>query len=242
MKRLILAALVAAVFVHGAILLFGGLVMFHGPARSIVREDVELLASSEETPDKEKEKDKPKEQEQAEEAADEQAQIEAAREQMPDLRSLAALEGPAAAPALAALSLSDLEGALGGAGGGGAFAEGFSLSSGGRIGGTGTASGGDGLGDFLSIADLDQRPRPVFQASPSYPQDLRRRKVEGTVHLVFYVDRDGRVQNPKVERSTNPAFERPALEAVRQWKFEAGTKNGQRVAFKMRIPITFQAG
>jgi protein TonB len=49
------------------------------------------------------------------------------------------------------------------------------------------------------------------------------------------------VRNPQVEKSTNPAFERPALDAVRQWKFEPGTRNGQRVEFKMRQPITFRA-
>ena len=43
------------------------------------------------------------------------------------------------------------------------------------------------------------------------------------------------------EKSTNPSFDRPAIEAVRQWKFEPGTRNGERVAFKMRVPITFSA-
>ena len=36
-------------------------------------------------------------------------------------------------------------------------------------------------------------------------------------------------------------LERPAIEAVRQWKFEPGTRNGEKVAFKMRVPITFTA-
>ena len=36
------------------------------------------------------------------------------------------------------------------------------------------------------------------------------------------------------------AFERPALDAVRQWKFEPGLKGGQRVGCKMRVPIRFK--
>ena len=71
--------------------------------------------------------------------------------------------------------------------------------------------------------------------------ELRKRNLEGSVQVVFLVDRDGKVVGPKVEKSTNPSFDRPAIEAVRQWKFEPGTRNGEKVAFKMRVPITFSA-
>jgi len=162
---------------------------------------------------------------------------------MPDVKDLAQLEAPASAPALAPLSLADLEGVLSSDGSGGSFATGGGgLSSGGRIGGTGTGGGlAEEMGDIASMADLDQRPRPIFQTAPNYPQELRKRNLEGSVQVVFLVDREGKVVSPKVEKSTNPSFDRPALEAVRQWKFEAGTRNGEKVAFKMRVPITFSA-
>lgn len=91
----------------------------------------------------------------------------------------------------------------------------------------------------FQLADLDQKPRIVFQRPPRYPPDLRRRGRTGVVYVLFMVDTDGRVQNPKVEKSTDPAFERPALEAVRQWRFEPGKRGGEAVPFKMRIPIRF---
>jgi protein TonB len=100
--------------------------------------------------------------------------------------------------------------------------------------------GKEEVNKIFSLADLDQRPRVIFQRVPNYPPELRRR--HGTVYIVFLVDTHGRVTNPKVERSTDPAFERPALEAVKQWRFEPGTRNGEKVAFKMRAPITFNAG
>jgi protein TonB len=77
---------------------------------------------------------------------------------------------------------------------------------------------------------------------PRYPSELRKRKVQGTVEVVFLVDTDGRVMNPKVDKSTHEALNQPALDAVRQWKFEAGTKEGHKVRFKMKVPITFSAG
>jgi protein TonB len=45
--------------------------------------------------------------------------------------------------------------------------------------------------------------------------------------------------NPKVEKSTHPAFERPALEAVRQWKFDPAVRGGEKVPSKVRVPIRF---
>jgi len=171
------------------------------------------------------------------------APIEESDEPMPDLKNLAQLESPVAAPALAPLSLADLEGVLSADGGEGSFGSGgggSALASGGRIGGTGLAGGpADDLDEIASLAELDQRPRPIFQSVPNYPSELRKRNLEGSVEVVFLVDTDGKVLSPKVEKSTNPLFDRPAIEAVRQWRFEAGTRHGEKVTFKMRVPITF---
>jgi protein TonB len=54
------------------------------------------------------------------------------------------------------------------------------------------------------------------------------------------VGTDGKVQSPKVAKSSHSAFEQPALDALKQWKFEPGVKGGQRVACKMRVTITFK--
>jgi len=234
MKSWIVKAFLAALAVHAAILLFGGLILFRSEKKTTIRENIELVA--EQAQEKKVDKKEPEEKKSLE------APIEESDEPMPDVKDLAQLEAPIAAPALAPLSLADLEGVLSADGDGGSFGTGGGLSSGGRIGGTGTAGGlADDLGDIASLADLDQRPRAIFQAAPGYPVELRKRNLEGSVQVVFLVDRDGRVVSPKVEKSTNASFDRPALEAVRQWKFEAGTRNGEKVAFKMRVPITFSA-
>jgi len=240
MKRVIILAFAGALLFHLAVLGLGGIVLFRPEAGRTVIEGVDLVTDAAEDDKKEEKQDEAKAKD--EEAAKEES--ETVRQEAPvapDLRELAALESPAAAPALSAMSLSDLASALGGgAAAGGDFGGGLSFASGGRIGGTGTAeAGGNALDDILSAAELDQRPRPVFQATPQYPLELRKKKVEGTVNVVFFVDRDGRVLNPQVENSSHPSFERPALEAVRQWRFEAGTRNGQKVSFKMRVPISF---
>jgi protein TonB len=104
------------------------------------------------------------------------------------------------------------------------------------------SEGSEELDRVFSLSELDQRPRVIFQRTPTYPAELRRSRRQGTVYVVFIVDTRGRVVNPKIEKATDTAFEQPALEAVRQWRFEPGTRNGEKVQFKMRVPITFNAG
>jgi len=103
-------------------------------------------------------------------------------------------------------------------------------------------AGSDDLSRVFSLAELDQRPQSVFQPSPSYPRELRRVGRRGTVYVVFTVDPRGRVLDPTVQRSTDPAFDEAAMDAVKRWRFEPGTRNGAKVPFRMRVPITFNAG
>lgn len=95
---------------------------------------------------------------------------------------------------------------------------------------------------IFSMAELDQKPRVVYQPAPDYPAELRRKKVQGTVYILFVVDRSGRTVNPVIQKSTHPAFEQPALRAIKRWRFEPGKRNGKPVQFKMRVPITFMSG
>jgi protein TonB len=243
MSRFTIAAFAGALLLHAGLLLFGGLLLPRRAQGTGVQEDVALI--DETVPDesdnaeKKEEKDKVK----TEERQDEEKPPEIAEpaEPMPDVQTLANLDAAPQGPALDALSLNDLESALNPGEGGPSFGQGFSLASGGRIGAAG-GPGGPALDEIAAIADLDQRPRAIAQSSPMYPAELRRRRVEGTVSVVFLVDTDGRVLNPTVEKSTDPGFEKPALEAIRRWRFEPGTRQGHRVQFKMRVPITFRAG
>lgn len=94
---------------------------------------------------------------------------------------------------------------------------------------------------LFSIADLDQKPRIVYQSNPILTKEMRSR-LPGTVYIIFVVDQQGRVQNPIVQKSSDPVFEKSALSAIKQWKFEPGKRNGQPVKFRMRVPITFAKG
>jgi TonB family protein len=226
--------IVFAASLHVAFILFGGLLFMKDEEDEGTLQEVELLAEDI-APEKEEEEEK--EEETAEELETEAEEVPDVAEIIENLE-LSALDE---APALEAASLGAIEQALSGQAFGGDFADALSFASGGRIGGTGSAGALDeGLEDAFSLAEIDQKPRAIFQSTPLYPAEMRGKKLEGVVTVIFVVDSSGKVANPRVERSTHPAFEKPALDAVKQWKFEPGVKGGKRVGCKMRVPIRFQ--
>jgi protein TonB len=96
------------------------------------------------------------------------------------------------------------------------------------------------MAQALDVADLDKPPTLVSSVPPIYPPTLRRAKVEGAVVLVFVLNEAGRVEDPRVENSSRPEFEKPALDAVRRWRFRPGEKSGEAVRTYMRLPIRFR--
>ena len=94
--------------------------------------------------------------------------------------------------------------------------------------------------DAVDVTDLEKRPEPVSQVAPVYPAELRKAKVEGVVTVVFVLDENGRVEDPRVEKSSRPEFEKPALDAIRKWRFSPGLKGGQPVRTYIRVPMKFR--
>jgi protein TonB len=92
---------------------------------------------------------------------------------------------------------------------------------------------------IYELEDLTRAPRPRRRPQPVYPPEMRRANIEGTVVLKFVVNADGTTSRITVERSDNPAFEDPAIRAVRRWEFDPGEKDGKPVPVWVRQPIPF---
>jgi protein TonB len=237
-KAWTVVGIVGALVVHAAILLFGGVLFFRIEEDHASKRDVELVAEDvkKDKTDEQQPEDRPKE------------EIKQDKETPPDpnqaIKSVDSAVTGDDAPALDAASLSAIEAALNGggaSGGAGDFGGAASLQGGGRIGGTGKVGAADEQVDAaFSMSEIDQRPRAVHQVAGAYPSEMRSRNVEGVVTLIFIVDETGRVANPRVEKASHPEFEKPALDAVRQWKFEPAVKAGKRVGCRMRVSVRFQ--
>lgn len=60
---------------------------------------------------------------------------------------------------------------------------------------------------------------PLQTVVPEYPHKARRDRVEGQVEVCFEINRKGRTRRIAVRNSTNRAFEKPSIKAVRASTF-----------------------
>lgn len=70
----------------------------------------------------------------------------------------------------------------------------------------------------------------IRRVQPEYPDEALDRRKEGIVSLVFLIGRDGSVSNVEVVDSVKGTyFQKPALAAIRKWRFEPRRRNGMPV-------------
>jgi TonB family protein len=80
-------------------------------------------------------------------------------------------------------------------------------------------------------------PRIVRQVTPEHPpQDFR---ISGTVLIGLIVNSKGEPEEVHVIRSLEKAVDQCAIDAVKQWRFEPGTKDGRPVAVRISVEIRF---
>lgn len=143
-------------------------------------------------------------------------------------RTAEARPAPAAEAAAPGVATGSVGGQADGVAGGvvGGFA-------GGVVGGTGS--------EPVPASGVAHPPTLVHRVPPAYPDDARRRDVEGLVVVAAVLDHDGRVEDDsvKVVRSI-PLLDQAALRAVRQWRFRpARDHDGRTVRVSLEIPIRF---
>jgi RNA polymerase sigma factor (sigma-70 family) len=89
------------------------------------------------------------------------------------------------------------------------------------------------------VQGVNRSPLAIDQIRPIYPADLKHAGISGHVIVDFIVDKQGNVVNAVSAGSSQPEFEGPALQAVSQWVFQPGAKNGHEVYTHMQVPIVF---
>jgi TonB family protein len=73
-----------------------------------------------------------------------------------------------------------------------------------------------------------------------YPQEAKDEKVEGTVKLLTFIDRDGEVLDAQVVQGIGYGCDEAARLAVLYHRFKPGLIRGQKVKVQMEIPIVFK--
>jgi protein TonB len=82
------------------------------------------------------------------------------------------------------------------------------------------------------------QPVPVNQPNPVYPEAAKRDKIQGVVRLAVLIGKDGTVKDARVVQSVS-ALDQAAVDAVRQWTFRPGTRDGEPVDTKVELSINF---
>ena len=101
------------------------------------------------------------------------------------------------------------------------------------------ASGTGGDGVDRGIIDATH-PILIFKKDPEYSEEARKAKYQGTVVFSVEVNDSGQVTNIKVVRSLGLGLDEKAIEAVKQWKFRPGMKQGQAVTVQAQVEVNFR--
>ncbi len=102
-----------------------------------------------------------------------------------------------------------------------------------ELAGPGSAAGVFRIGDGVSS------PRLLHKVEPEYSEEARKAEYQGKVMLSVEVWEDGMAHNIRVLRSPGLGLDEKAVEAVRQWRFAPGTKDGKPVRIAAQIQISF---
>ena len=97
----------------------------------------------------------------------------------------------------------------------------------------------DAIATPLFAQSKFEAPVAVRTVAPDYPEDLRDQHIAGVVTIKCTIDAQGNVIDPEVEKSSNNGFDKPALDAVKKWKFKPAKQDGAPIAKKVSIPIRF---
>jgi TonB family protein len=83
-------------------------------------------------------------------------------------------------------------------------------------------------------------PALLYKVEPMYTEEARAAKYQGTVLLYIEVGADGFAHNIQVQRSLGLGLDQKAIDAVSQWRFRPGMKDGQPVTVQATIEVNFR--
>ncbi len=128
---------------------------------------------------------------------------------------------------------------------GSGYGGGIGTGSGGGVGsgkgnGVGPGSGGGSGGGAYRPGGGVTNPVALYKPEPQYSEEARKAKWQGAVMLSLVVDASGKPIDIKVVRPLGLGLDEKAIEAVTQWKFTPGKKDGKPVKVQAQIEVTFR--
>jgi TonB family protein len=82
-------------------------------------------------------------------------------------------------------------------------------------------------------------PKIIHYVEPDFSPSSQEAYVEGVVRLSAIVNVEGLPTDLKILSGLNAEEDQTAVEALKQWRFKPGTKNGQAVRVRITVEINF---
>ncbi len=121
---------------------------------------------------------------------------------------------------------------------------GIGSGSGGGVGsgkgpGFGPGEGGGVGGGVFRVGGGVSPPRAIYSPEPEFSEEARKAKYQGTCTLSLIVGIDGHPRNIQVTGSLGMGLDEKAIEAVKNWRFEPGMKDGHPVPTIIAVEVDF---
>jgi TonB family protein len=83
-------------------------------------------------------------------------------------------------------------------------------------------------------------PKLISKVEPEYSEEARKAKHQGTVMLNVVIGDDGVLSEIKVVKSLGLGLDEKAIECVKKWRFEPGTRGGKPVKVEATLEVNFR--
>lgn len=106
--------------------------------------------------------------------------------------------------------------------------------------GVGPGHGGGIGGGAYHVGGGVLPPKIISRVEPEFSEEARKNKWQGVVILRLIIGVDGKPHDISVQRTLGMGLDEKAVEAVKQWRFEPGTKDGQPVPVEVSMEVSFR--
>jgi TonB family protein len=90
------------------------------------------------------------------------------------------------------------------------------------------------------VGDGVAPPVPIYRKEPDYSEEARLAKYSGEVVVSLEIGPDGVPSNIQIVRGLGLGLDEKAVDAVSQWRFTPGTRNGVPVTVMAQVAINFR--
>jgi TonB family protein len=84
------------------------------------------------------------------------------------------------------------------------------------------------------------QPKAIYSPAPEFTEEAQKKHEVGDVILSLIVGTDGQPYDVRVSCGSVPDLNQQAVETVKLWRFEPGTKDSEPVAVRMEVSTSFR--